>query len=65
MKVPVIRIPTLLCQRCTHTWEPRQMHVSICPRCKSKLWNVPPRTAQERRHYREAQRRRLTKKGGA
>jgi hypothetical protein len=41
------------------------MHVSICPRCKSKLWNVPPRTAQERRHYREAQRRRLTKKGGA
>jgi hypothetical protein len=29
VRIPTIRIPTLFCQRCTHTWEPRQTHVSI------------------------------------
>ncbi|MGB6500294.1 MAG: nucleotidyltransferase family protein [Thermoplasmata archaeon] len=29
------------CFRCVYTWRPRGHRVRICPRCKSKLWNVP------------------------
>lgn len=31
-------IPKLTCGRCGHTWTPRQDEVTICPKCKSKLW---------------------------
>ena len=61
MKRPIIRIPTLLCQRCLHTWEPRQMHVRMCPRCKTLLWNVPPRTALEKWRYKEKLKQRTRK----
>jgi predicted Zn-ribbon and HTH transcriptional regulator len=62
----VLRIPTLFCERCTHTWQPRQIYVSICPRCKSKLWHVPPRTGLEKWRYKEKQKQRIlkAKKGG-
>jgi Zn finger protein HypA/HybF involved in hydrogenase expression len=55
---PVIRIPTLMCERCTHVWLPRQPHVRMCPACKSTLWNVPPRTALEKWRYRFKQQER-------
>jgi uncharacterized protein len=29
------------CFRCIYTWRPRATRVRLCPRCKSKLWNVP------------------------
>jgi uncharacterized protein len=31
----------LHCHRCVYTWVPRRSIVRMCPRCKSKLWNVP------------------------
>jgi Zn finger protein HypA/HybF involved in hydrogenase expression len=34
-----IMLPTLKCQRCRHTWTPRQRDVRICPRCKSARWD--------------------------
>lgn len=29
------------CYRCIYTWRPRSERVRICPRCKSRLWDVP------------------------
>jgi len=29
------------CYRCIYTWRARYRIPRICPRCKSKLWNVP------------------------
>lgn len=37
-----IQLPSLHCLRCRHGWVPRSRSVLICPRCKSRLWNVPP-----------------------
>ena len=39
------------CYLCGNAWVPRKAPVSICPRCKSKLWNVPrpPRARSDRR----------------
>jgi uncharacterized OB-fold protein len=36
-----VRVPGLACLRCGHTWVPRRPIVKICPRCKSRLWDVP------------------------
>ena len=29
------------CYRCIYSWRPRKLPVKICPRCKSRLWNIP------------------------
>jgi uncharacterized protein len=29
------------CYRCVYTWRMRRQYPRMCPRCKSKLWNVP------------------------
>jgi len=29
------------CFRCFHVWKPRNPETARCPRCKSKLWDVP------------------------
>lgn len=43
-----IRLPTLKCLRCGHTWVPRRADVLICPRCKSASWDKPkPGAADE------------------
>lgn len=34
-------LPTLKCLRCGHFWHPRMNIVFICPKCKSRLFNVP------------------------
>jgi uncharacterized protein len=34
-------LPELHCHRCVYSWTPRHLPVRICPRCKSKLWDVP------------------------
>ncbi len=34
-------MPEFHCYRCVYTWTPRRTPVRRCPRCKSKLWNVP------------------------
>ena len=34
-------LPILHCYRCGNTWIPRSRVIRICPRCKSKLWDVP------------------------
>ncbi len=33
--------PLLHCYRCIYSWYPRAPVVRICPRCKSKYWNIP------------------------
>jgi len=35
----MFKIPHLKCKRCNHEWIPRKNIISICPKCKSKLWN--------------------------
>jgi predicted nucleotidyltransferase len=37
----VVKIPRLHCYRCVFTWTPVKSPVHMCPRCKSKLWDVP------------------------
>jgi predicted nucleotidyltransferase len=34
-------LPQFHCFRCIYTWTPRRIPVRMCPRCKSKLWQVP------------------------
>lgn len=34
-------MPEFHCHRCIYTWTPRRTPVRMCPRCKSKLWDVP------------------------
>jgi uncharacterized protein len=34
-------IRLLHCFRCGNVWKPRKRVVSICPLCKSRLWNTP------------------------
>lgn len=29
------------CHRCIYTWRMRRRYPTMCPRCKSRLWNVP------------------------
>jgi predicted nucleotidyltransferase len=36
-----VRLPKLRCYRCVYTWTPARSPVRICPRCKSRLWDVP------------------------
>ena len=35
-----------LCERCGHTWIPRDkgQEPRVCPKCKSPYWNRPKRT---------------------
>lgn len=38
--VKKIKIPTLTCLRCNHTWIPRQSKPpKNCPNCKSPYWD--------------------------
>ena len=36
-----VRLPELHCYRCIYTWHPVRSPVRMCPRCKSRLWEVP------------------------
>lgn len=36
-----VDLPRLRCYRCVYTWTPVRSPVRICPRCKSRLWDVP------------------------
>jgi len=36
-----VAIPRVHCYRCVYTWTPVKTPVRMCPRCKSKLWDVP------------------------
>ncbi len=40
-----LKVPTLTCLRCGHTWVPRSADVRQCPnpKCHSVLWDVPPK----------------------
>jgi predicted Zn-ribbon and HTH transcriptional regulator len=40
-----VRVPDLACLRCGHHWVPRGRVIKICPRCKSRLWDVPKKPA--------------------
>jgi uncharacterized protein len=40
-KVGEARMPLLGCYRCAHLWIPRAQVVAMCPRCKSRFWDVP------------------------
>ena len=41
------------CERCSHTWQPRDPKTpTICPKCKSVLWNEkekPPKAGRRAR----------------
>lgn len=47
--MPQVKLPKpLKCQRCGHTWMPRQTEIIRCPKCSSPYWNRPLRPrAQE------------------
>jgi hypothetical protein len=34
-------LPELHCHRCIYSWTPRRAPIRMCPRCKSRLWDVP------------------------
>ncbi|MEK6862044.1 MAG: hypothetical protein AABY07_08830 [Nanoarchaeota archaeon] len=37
-----IQIKGYICERCKHTWTPRdEKEPRVCPKCKSPYWNVP------------------------
>lgn len=36
-----VTLPELRCYRCAYVWIPKQRHVHICPRCKSRYWDTP------------------------
>lgn len=36
-----LSLPELRCFRCAYTWTPKKREIRICPRCKSRLWDVP------------------------
>lgn len=36
-----VELPLLRCYRCVYSWRPVKTEVVRCPRCKSRLWNVP------------------------
>lgn len=36
-----VPLPKLHCYRCLYSWVPVRSPVRICPRCKSKYWDVP------------------------
>jgi uncharacterized protein len=36
-----VRLPRLRCYRCVYSWTPAKSPVRMCPRCKSRLWDVP------------------------
>jgi Zn finger protein HypA/HybF involved in hydrogenase expression len=36
-----MKIPTLTCTRCAHTWVPRKPRVDVCPKCHSPKWRDP------------------------
>ena len=40
------------CERCGHTWVPKQETAGeprVCPKCKSPYWNRPRKTAKNAR----------------
>lgn len=47
-----IKLPTLTCERCGHSWTPRRPVIYQCPKCKNPRWNEPkttrPRGTEER-----------------
>lgn len=45
--VPTLRAGLLGCYRCGNVWTARKSPVTMCPRCKSRLWDAP-RPARER-----------------
>jgi len=48
--VQTLKIQTLHCNRCNHSWVPRIVPVQ-CPRCKSYYWNEPKDFDRRRREY--------------
>jgi predicted nucleotidyltransferase len=41
MEMDTRTVPEARCYRCVYRWTPHRLPPRICPRCKSKLWNVP------------------------
>jgi Zn finger protein HypA/HybF involved in hydrogenase expression len=35
-----ISLPRLHCRRCEHRWIPKQTTITMCPQCKSTLWET-------------------------
>ena len=47
-RVVRVKIPTLICRRCSKRWLPRTTEVRRCPACKSPDWNTPRPTRIQR-----------------
>jgi len=41
-----IVLPTVRCYRCGKVWTPRRTPVSMCPGCKSRLFETPRRPSR-------------------
>jgi len=48
-----VKIPTLSCHRCGHTWIPRSAP-QFCPKCHSPKWNEPRAAAAPAKRARKA-----------
>ncbi len=51
-------LPSAHCLRCGYDWHPRIARVTICPRCKSLLWNKPKELKAKADRQRAATRKR-------
>jgi len=41
MRNCAVEIYSHTCLRCHHSWNPRKVNPKICPKCKSKKWDIP------------------------
>jgi hypothetical protein len=56
---PGLELPKLICERCRHTWTPRNGSrlPKVCPKCKSPYWDKERVKDRERRRYNTARNR--------
>ena len=33
-----VKLPVVICDKCSATWTPRQEEVNLCPNCRSPKW---------------------------
>jgi predicted Zn-ribbon and HTH transcriptional regulator len=46
--LPEITLKGYLCERCGHTWVPKEnIKPKVCPKCKSPYWDTPRKISTE------------------
>lgn len=44
-----IKIITLTCNVCQHSWQPRKEYVGLCPKCKSPYFDLSKEELEKRK----------------